>query len=146
MSDASGGRGKPRPEGGEPTRPSVAASRWEWVAATLSTLLVLGVITTLVREATEGPSTPPDIRIEVERVARSGDLYLVEFQALNSGGTTAAGLEVEGELKAGERIVETSGVTIDYVPAESSRRAGLFFSEDPGRFTLEIQPKGYDRP
>ncbi|MBW3629471.1 MAG: TIGR02588 family protein [Gemmatimonadetes bacterium] len=123
-----------------------AVSPWEWVAAAFSSLLVLGVIGTFVYEAMAGPPTPPNVRIEVERVGKVGDLYLVEFQALNSGRTTAAGLEVEGELKAGARSVETSGVTIDYLPGESSRRAGLFFSKDPSRFTLVIQPKGYDRP
>jgi uncharacterized protein (TIGR02588 family) len=121
-------------------------SRWEWVAAACSTLLVAGVIGVLLREALGPPPSPPGIEIEVESISRTGGAYLVEFRATNVGRTTAAALQVEGELSAGGEMVERSGVTIDYLPGEGSRRAGIYFSNDPARYRLRVRPTGYDLP
>jgi uncharacterized protein (TIGR02588 family) len=58
----------------------------------------------------------------------------------------AAGLMVEGVLKEGTATVETSAITMDYVPSGSQRRAGLIFSRDPRKFELQIRAKGYEQP
>lgn len=126
--------------GGEGTSPL------EWLVAALSALLVLGTIAFLLHAALGSPATPPRITIQVDSVVRAGPGWLVEFRARNDGETTAAGLVVEGELRAGTGPVEKSQVTIDYVPARGVRRGGLFFTEDPRRHRLRIRPLGYDRP
>jgi len=131
---------------GEPERRPPNTSPLEWVVAGLSLLLVLGVAAFLLRDAFSKPPSPPRITFEVDSVVRAGRGWLVEFRARNQGRTTAAGVEVEGELLADTGSVETSAVTIDYVPAGGSTGAGLFFSSDPRRYRLELRPKGYDRP
>lgn len=118
----------------------------EWIVAALGALLVLGAAGFLLRDALGTDPAPPRIAIEVDSVVRSGEGYLVEFRVRNRGSTTAAGLLVEGEIRDGAGALETSEVTFDFVPAEGVRRAGLFFTRDPGRHRLEIRPKGYDRP
>jgi uncharacterized protein (TIGR02588 family) len=133
-----GGRGERRSREG--------TSPLEWVVAGLGTLLVLGTAGFLVRDAASGSSSPPRITVAVDSVLPAGAGYLVEFTARNGGETTAAGLVVEGEMRSGDGSVERSEVTIDFLPAGGSRRAGLFFSEDPRGHRLEIRPKGYDRP
>jgi uncharacterized protein (TIGR02588 family) len=55
-------------------------------------------------------------------------------------------LLVEGVLKDGAEIIETSEVTIDYVPAGSQRQAGLFFIRDPQQYELQLSAKGYEQP
>jgi len=120
-------------------------SRSEWVAAALSAALVFPAIGYMAYEGWTEPDTPPRIEIVVDTVLAFPDGYLVEFEAHNRGHTTAAALLVEGELRGGGEP-ETAEVTIDFVPAESMRRAGLFFSRDPRRHRLEIRPKGYDLP
>ena len=121
-------------------------SPWEWVAAAIGSGLVIGAIGILGYEALGIPATPPAIEIRVDSVLQVGGGYLVEFHARNTGTTTAAGVVVEGELTTPEGTVETSGMTIDYVPARASRGGGLYFSHDPRRHRLEIRPKGYDLP
>lgn len=118
----------------------------EWTVAALSALIVLAAMGTMLYEAISESETPPQIEIAVEDVLEVAGGYLVAFQAYNHGETTAAGLVVEGTLKAGSETVETSSITLDYVPSEGRQRAGLFFSRDPDRFTLEINPKGYSHP
>lgn len=121
-------------------------SQWEWVAAGISTLLVLGAVGFMGYEALVGPSGPPRLRIEVDSIMAAQGGYLVEFRVHNSGPATAAALLVKGELHADTGTVETSEVTIQFVPGEAARRAGLYFSHDPRLYRLEIRPKGYDRP
>jgi|SRR5215218_52965 len=118
----------------------------EWAVGALSLALVLAVAGFILHDAFRNPASPPRITFEVDSIVRAGRGYLVEFRARNSGRSTAAGVEVEGELLGDSGTVETTQVTIGYVPARGTTSAGLFFSEDPRRYRLEIRPKGYDRP
>jgi uncharacterized protein (TIGR02588 family) len=121
-------------------------SRWEWISAAVGGLLVLAAITFLVYEAVAREGTPPAIVVRVDSVSARGDGHLVELRVFNRGGTTAAAVLIEGELKDGERSVETAETTIDYIPARGFRRAGLYFGEDPRKHRLEVRPKGFDLP
>ena len=51
------------------------------------------------------------------------------FNVINNGEQTASNVEIEGVLKNGSESVETSGVTIDYVPSKSEAKGGLFFKK-----------------
>lgn len=122
------------------------ASGWEWVFAALSGLLVLGVVAYLLFEALSRRDSPPLLRVEVGATTAAAGRHVVEFWVHNDGGTTAAALQVEGVLTQDTATVETSAATLDFVPAESRRQAGLIFSRDPRRYRLEIRPLGYELP
>jgi uncharacterized protein (TIGR02588 family) len=64
----------------------------------------------------------------------------------NDGNETAAGVHVEGELRADTGSVEKSGVTLDYVPAGARRKAALWFTYDPRTLSLRVRPTGHDVP
>jgi uncharacterized protein (TIGR02588 family) len=121
-------------------------SRWEWVAAAVSTVLVLAVVGYLLYDAVARPQTPPSVEVQAGTVLKSAGLWLVEFSAHNRGHETAAGVQVQGELMEGERAVETSEAMLDYVPGESVRRGGLFFRADPRAYRLELRALGYQEP
>lgn len=148
MSDASDGGA--RREGGASENGGgdgkEKTSRWEWAVGTVSALLVLGTIGFMLYQGLTAPGTSPRITLQVDTIVEAEKGYVVEFRARNRGNSTAAGLGVEGELKSDTGTVETSEATVDYVPGHSERRGGLFFTEDPRRYTLELRPKGYDRP
>ena len=139
---AARGSGAKAPAGPRP----LAGSHWEWIAAAASLLLVLGAIGFLLFDARNSPRSAPSIRIAIDSIITAGDGLLVEFHARNAGTTTAAGVRVEGRLSSDSGVVETSEVTLDYVPGESARSAGLFFSLDPREHRLDIRPTGYERP
>lgn len=124
----------------------LAGSVWEWITAAVSLVIVLGAIAFLLVDAAGAPPTPPHIELVIDSIVTSGDGYLVEFRAVNSGQTTAAGLHIAAALREGDRTLETSEVEIDYVPREGSRSAGLFFGHDPRGYDLEMRPTGYRRP
>jgi uncharacterized protein (TIGR02588 family) len=121
-------------------------SRWEWVAAAVSTLLVLFVIGTMLYDALARPQTPPSVRVQADTVLQADGLWLVRFRARNHGHETAAAVKVQGELMRGAQSVETSEAVLDYVPGRSVRHGGLFFRHDPRTFRLELRALGYQEP
>lgn len=123
-----------------------AKSRWEGIAAAVSTVLVLAVVSYLLYDAVARPQTPPAVTVQADTVLKAGGQWLVEFSARNQGHATAAGVTVEGALLEGGRAVETSAVVLDYVPGESVRRGGLFFRADPRAYRLELRAHGYQQP
>ena len=119
---------------------------WSWVAAALGLILVAGSVGFMLYQHFAENRTPPLVAIEVQSVVPSGKGYVVTIDVTNRGNEVASGLVIEGVLTEAATPVETSTITIDYVPSGSHRQAGLYFTRDPGRFNLEIQPKGYVDP
>ena len=118
----------------------------EWIAAAIGLALVCGAIVTMAWLGITRGDAPPAISLRVEAVSGSAKGYVVTIRALNSGGTTAAGVTVEGELRRGAVIVETSTMTFSYLPPDSERRGGLFFEKDPRALELTLKAKGYETP
>jgi uncharacterized protein (TIGR02588 family) len=119
---------------------------WMWGIGMLGLVLVLGSIGFALYEAAAGDSSPPDVTVEVMEILPAQNGFLVEFRVINEGGTTAAGLTVEGELRDGAEIVEASDTTVEYVPSHSERQGGLFFTQDPRQYELQLRAKGYEAP
>lgn len=123
-----------------------ADSPWEWVAAGVGALLVGTVVSFLAYEAATFEGTPPDIQVTVDSVSRSSGGYLVHLKAYNRGGTTAASVGIEAELRTPAGAPATRSVDIDYIPARSVRHAALVFGEDPRAGELEVRATGFDLP
>ena len=121
-------------------------SRWEWVAAAVSTALVLFVLGLLSYDAVARPQTPPAVEVRADTVLQSGGMWLVEFEAFNRGHSTAAAVKVEGRITGAAGEAETSEAMLDYVPGRSRRRGGLFFRQDPRGRGLELRVHGYQEP
>jgi uncharacterized protein (TIGR02588 family) len=122
-----------------------ATSRWEWVAGGVSALVVLGILAVLVREIAQ-PGRPPDIRVTVDSVLPVSSGHLVRFTARNTGTEAGADVVVEGELRVGAAVVETSTASVDYLPGGAVRRGGLFFTRDPALGRLRLRALGYEAP
>ena len=126
--------------------PPPPVSPWERAVAALGVALVLCVIGYMVHYALNVRTEMPEVTVEHMSTHAVQGGYVVRFRARNHGGATAAALQVEGELLRGSAVVETSGVTLDYVPSFSERRGGLFFRADPDRHEVRLVPKGYTDP
>ncbi len=120
--------------------------RWSWLVAAAGLVLVAGSSGFMLYRAFAAESSPPALVIETDAVVPSGDGYLVPIRVTNRGGSAAAALVVEGVLRDGTVTVETSAITIAYVPSGSERRAGLIFSTDPRKFAVQVRAKGYQQP
>ncbi len=119
---------------------------WMWGIALLGLIFVLGSIGFMLYEAAAGDSSPPDVTVRVDSILPTRNGFLVQFRVVNEGGSTAEGLTVEGELKRGTEVMESSHTTIEYVPSRSEREGGLFFTADPRQYEVRLRAKGYEKP
>ena len=122
------------------------APLWIWGIALLGLVLVLGSIVFMIYEAVTGDTSPPDVLVQVESIEDAESGFLVMFRTINDGGSTAAGLTIEGTLRNGTENIETSSTTIEYLPSHSERKGGLFFTLDPRQYELELRATGYEEP
>lgn len=118
----------------------------ELVVALLGVLLLAGIVSFMIYKAVWGSQSPPDIVVTIESIQPVSNGYLVNIKTVNNGGMTAQGLTIEAELMSNNESVETSEITIEYLPSYSERKGGIFFTNNPGDFELKVGPKGYEQP
>jgi len=119
---------------------------WEWGVAFLGLALVLGALGFMAYQAVAGDDSPPHVTVYTDAILPLDHGYLVQLRAVNQGGSTAAQLTVEGKLTGKNGRVEVGEAVIDYVPSHSYRQGGLFFSQDPRKYPLQLRAKGYAEP
>ncbi|WP_265499719.1 hypothetical protein [Paracoccus beibuensis] len=121
-------------------------SALEWAVALLGAAIIAGTVGFMIRHGLTHPATAPDVVVSPGMPRQVSGGYLVEFTAFNRGNTTAASLTIKGSLTDGNRIIETSEVTLDYLPQRASRTGGLFFQNDPAQHDLSAEAGGYVAP
>lgn len=120
--------------------------RLEATAAAIGAVLAIGTLGVIVWDGVRDQDRPALVTLKAEATHAHEPGFVVEIVAFNSGDETAAALLVEGTLRQGDQVIETSQATFDYVPIRSERRGGLIFSQDPRRFELVLTAKGYIEP
>ena len=119
----------------------------ELIAAGLGALMLIGAIGYLLYTAAVSDATAPDIEIAVGETQQATSGYVVAFTANNRSSFSAAKVKIRGELRSdGGEVIETTETELDYLPAYSSRRAGLYFQHDPAAGELKISPVAYAEP
>jgi uncharacterized protein (TIGR02588 family) len=118
----------------------------EWLLGSIGAILVAGAIGFLAWSGTVNGDSPPDIRVEVERVVEQRNGWLVQIRAFNEGGSAASEVTVGGEFTAPDGTVESAELRLDYLPSRSNRQGGLFFSHDPRAGGLKVRALGYAEP
>ncbi len=139
--DDKGGR-----ERGDQEPESPAKRRLEAIAAAIGAVLALATLGIIVWDGISDQGRPALVTLRAGAVTEHEAGYVVEVVAENSGDATAAALLVEGSLRQGDQVVETSETTFDYVPSRSQREGGLVFTADPRAYALTLQAKGYIEP
>lgn len=118
----------------------------EWAIACVGLVLVVTALGLLVYKAIWGEASPPQITVRVISIVPMQNGYLVQFDAINHGGSTAEGVVIGGELRRGAEQVESSHTTVDYLPSNSKKSGGLFFVQDPRQFDFQARALGYEEP
>ena len=119
----------------------------EWVSAAVGVLITGAILGVLGYEAAlQRNGRPPVMEVVPVAVVAARNTYVVEIRVKNLTHKTAAAVVVEGALKQGDTIVETSNATFDYVPGGSHRDGGLVFTRDPRQFRVVLRVTGYERP
>lgn len=118
----------------------------EWAAGALGALIVAAVVGFLVYQGLAGEGSPPEIHVEIKRIAAVRDGFRVQFEAANAGSEAAAQVVIEGVLSRPGVEPERSEVTLAYLPGQSERGGGLFFAADPRGGDLSVRARSYEDP
>lgn len=118
----------------------------EAVAGGLGAVLALGTIAILVYEGATAGDGPPAVVVQPEDVYPVENGFVLKLTVTNRGAATAAEVQVEGTLASGGEVVETSETVFDYLPSQSRRKGGLFFTADPRDHEVAVRAKGYVDP
>lgn len=113
----------------------------EWVVASLGLILVCVCLGVLLFKAFKVDNTAPEISFNVEQIVAQNGGALVLAKVSNTGGKTVTGLEIKGSAGDEERDAE-----IDFLPARSSRKFGMFFSSVPSKESVHFSAGGYQQP
>ncbi|HYF16351.1 MAG TPA: hypothetical protein VEA40_00680 [Ramlibacter sp.] len=124
-------------------------SRWEWCVAAVGAVLVAACIGYLAWLAVAGDrdAAAVDPRVDVVGLEQTaGGHFHVRVQVHNAGSEPAAALKVAGQLRENGRVVEEAETEFEFLPAQASRRAGLFFRQDPRRAELVVFARSHQAP
>jgi len=118
----------------------------EWIAAACGAVLFLAMIGYMTYAGLHEVEGAPRVEFATTPPVAQGDRFLVGFTAINSGEATATSLTVRATITEGDEEIETQEVTIDYLPLQSSRTGGFFFTRDPSKYRLTIVATSYLDP
>ena len=118
----------------------------EWICAAFAVVLVISATGFIAYRGWTREDEPPQLSFTVNSIVAQKEAFLVTVNAVNHGGKTAADVKVEGELSGPGGIMEKSEMTFQYLPPNSERKGGLFFTHDPRRFKLELKARSYVAP
>jgi uncharacterized protein (TIGR02588 family) len=132
---------------GEARQAGADATPWlEWIASGIGLVLALGTLGVIAAEMLTGGRPIPAVIVHLDGVVETPAGFVALVTARNPADATAAKVEIEGELRQGDDVLETSRIQFDYVPARSERRGGLYFRHDPRQYRLEARALGYSEP
>ena len=130
---------------GSKKRPA-STDKMEWIIAGIGMAILSVSLGFILFRAIMHESKPADLSVKVEGVERTEQGYRVDFLVHNSGTQTAAAVVIEGTLTKDGQSVEKSNATLAYAPANSTRRGGIHFTNDPNQHEMTIRAAGFEKP
>ncbi|MDR7380795.1 hypothetical protein [Promicromonospora iranensis] len=117
---------------------SPSSSPGERAVGVLGALVVCAMLTVLVHQAVTWHG-PPRLTTQITQVQRTDAGYAASVVVENTGGRTAEGVHVTGEITRENTVVDTASTTIGYVPPDSHREVALVFTTDPERPNVDLR-------
>ena len=116
----------------------------EWIVFSLAAVLTVGLIATLLWDASKASPAPVRCEVLLERARPEGNGYLIPLEAVNRGGETAENVVVEVALVRGSETIEAATLEIPFLPRGGSRKGVVAFTTDPNESDrIETRCMGY---
>jgi uncharacterized protein (TIGR02588 family) len=120
--------------------------RLEWLLGMVGLALLIAAVGYLTYLGITDPSKPGAVVITVLDVHSVDGAHVVKFSVRNDGSENLSHLHLTARLNDGDKEIESAQAFIDYLPAHSEQRGGVYLRHDPHRHTLRIDPAGYMEP
>ncbi|GGE47656.1 hypothetical protein GCM10007276_26110 [Agaricicola taiwanensis] len=117
----------------------------EWIASSIGAIFAVGLISFLTWDIFVA-AEPADVSAQPGVIEQASQGYTLGIVVQNTGGLTAAEVEVEGRVTTVDGTEETSQATFDYLPGKSERRGTLMFQTEPDPAQLRLRVVSYREP
>jgi uncharacterized protein (TIGR02588 family) len=111
----------------------------EWTTLALSLLIVGALVATALREEADlqgSAGAGVDVTFDEDNVTLRGDRYYVPYTVVNTGSTAIASAEIWIEVYAGERLVESAEVRVQFLPLYGKQDGIYVTALDPATHTF----------
>ena len=109
----------------------------EWVALSVSLLLLAGTVGLIVWLWVNEPAGPPQFKVERGTVRSEDGFYHLPVAVTNVGGQAAGQVRVEGRLGGGGQE-ELPVTTIEYLPVGAREEDVLIFRGEPSGASVQV--------
>ena len=117
--------------------PAAPRAPAEWVALSVSLLLLAGVVGLIVWLWVNEPAGPPQFKVERGTARSEAGLYHLTVAVTNVGGRAAGQVRVEGRLSGGGQE-ERPVTTLEFLPAGAREEVVLLFRSEPSGASVEV--------
>ena len=117
--------------------PALPRTPAEWVAFSISLLLLASVVSIILRLWVKEPTGPPQFKVERGMVRSEAGLYHLPVAVTNVGGSAAGQVRVEGRLST-VGLEERPVTTIEFLPVQAREEIVLIFHTDPSGASVEV--------
>ncbi len=118
----------------------------EWITFALSALIVVGLVGLVLLSWVTQSHEPPILSVQTKAMrVREGQFY-IPFTVENTGGDTAEAVQIVGELRQGEQIIESGEQQIDFLASHEQQSGAFVFTQNPQMGRLSLRVASYQLP
>jgi uncharacterized protein (TIGR02588 family) len=121
----------------EQSSPALPRTPAEWVALSVSLLLLASVVGVILWLWVKEPTGPAQFKVERGMARSEAGLYHLPVAVTNVGGSAAGQVKVEGRLSVGGKD-ERPVTTIEFLPVQAREEIVLIFRGEPSGASVEV--------
>lgn len=118
----------------------------EWITFALSALIVAGLVGLVLLSWITQSQEPPILSVRAETMRVTNGQFYIPFTVENTGGDTAESVQVVGELRRGEQIIESGEQQIDFLASHEQQSGAFVFTQNPQTGRLSLRVASYQLP
>ena len=121
----------------------------EWVTLSLSVLVVGALIVVALMEESrrqQGDAAGLQFTFDTERVVVSGESFYVPYTVVNTGSEAISSAEIWIEVVAGERVIESAEITVQFLPLQGKQDGMFVTTRDPATHALRSRVESLQFP
>jgi uncharacterized protein (TIGR02588 family) len=131
----------------EPKPESPKRTAAEWVTFSFASVILGGILGLVIYSQVSRPHQPPILTIaSQEPIRQTAGQFYVPFEVTNTGGETAASVQLIAELRINGRVEETGEQQIDFLSRNEKEVGAFIFSRDPNQGQLTLRVASYQLP
>lgn len=118
----------------------------EWLTFGFSALTVAILVGLVLLSWVTQIHEPPILSVQAEAIRAVNGQFYVPFAVENQGGGTAEAVQVVGELRQGNQVLESGEQQIDFLASRERQMGAFIFTQNPNIGRLNLRVASYKLP